>query len=99
MPQCQPYPTLSWVIGKERGSETIDADLEHNHSVFFFYKEHLVARSVVLTQSCPFPPWLCSLFQQSTSDVCQQAERAPHDAFPFPTNILGMRKVLAQYAL
>ncbi len=36
----------------------------------------------VLTQICPFPPCLCSIFQQSTS--ANRHERAPHDAFPFP---------------
>lgn len=59
-------------------------DAELQHIILFITKGTSWPGVFVLTQSCPFPPWLCSLFQQSTSDVCQQAERAPHDAFPFP---------------
>lgn len=65
-----------------------------------YYKGHFVARSVCADTKLPFPFMviqLCSLLHQSNSDVCQQPERVPHDAFP--RNTPGMWKVLARYTL
>lgn len=49
-----------------------------------YYKGHFVARSVYADTKLPFPfmvVQLCSLLHQSNSDVCQQPERVPHNAF------------------
>lgn len=47
-----------------------------------------MARRVCAVIKLPFPSMVIQLcshhLQQSTSDVCQQPERVPRDAFPFP---------------